>query len=477
MERWHPGQHVGSMHGRCRVHKAEVLRLRGDCGAAEKEILLACDELRPYLRRELGWPLTELGRIRLRLGDLDGAEEAFLAAYEAGWDPQPGLALVRLARGDIVMAAASIRDALDCPLDIPSKEWPPNTQLRRAPLLEADVEISIAAGDLARAQVAAAELGRIATVFESRSLAASAAMANARVELASGDAAAAREDAAAALQGWNEVGAPYEAAQSRIALGLAHRALGNEQQAQVEFGAAKASFERIGAKQEAARAEQFKNQARPPRIASSASAQATREAGAGLPVENAFLREGDYWSVGFEGQIVRLRDMKGLRYLTRLLAYPGREFHVLDLAAMEAKDRQALIRAEEPGLSLTVEGGAGDLLDARAKEAYRRRLVEIEDDIEEARRLADTERAARAEQERDFLVRELARAVGLGGRSRRAGSPSERARVSVTRAIRQALARLQEHSPALGAHLDVAIRTGTYCSYCPDPSTPRRWRL
>ncbi|CAN5362500.1 hypothetical protein BH23CHL1_BH23CHL1_23120 [soil metagenome] len=87
MERWRHGQPVGSIHGRCRVHRAEILRLRGFYLEAEKEALLACEELRPYLRREFGWPLTELGRIRLRRGDIEGAEEAFLAALEVGWDP------------------------------------------------------------------------------------------------------------------------------------------------------------------------------------------------------------------------------------------------------------------------------------------------------------------------------------------------------------------------------------------------------
>ncbi len=157
MERWRHGKPVGSLHGRCRVHRAEILRLRGCCADAETEILKACEELRPYLRREFGWPLTELGRIRFRRGDIQGAEEAFLAAHEAGWDPQPGLALVQLARGDVARAAASIREALGRRSTIPSKEWPPNTELRRAPLLEAQVEIEIAAGDLVRARSAANE--------------------------------------------------------------------------------------------------------------------------------------------------------------------------------------------------------------------------------------------------------------------------------------------------------------------------------
>ncbi|MGH8637258.1 MAG: hypothetical protein ACREUZ_09015, partial [Burkholderiales bacterium] len=127
MERWRQGQPVGSIHGRCRLHRAEILRLRGACGEAEREALAACDELRPYLRREFGWPLTELGRIRFRRGDLAGAEAAFVAAQEAGWDPQPGLASVRLAQGDVPLALTLIQEALDHPVNVPSKELPPNT--------------------------------------------------------------------------------------------------------------------------------------------------------------------------------------------------------------------------------------------------------------------------------------------------------------------------------------------------------------
>jgi hypothetical protein len=169
--------------------------------------------------------------------------------------------------------------------------------------------------------------------------------------------------------------------------------------------------------------------------------------------------------VVFEDQTARLRDLKGLHYLARLFAEPGRELHVLDLVAGET------------GLTLSAGVDAGELLDAQAKQAYRRRLDEIEDDMDEARAMGDTGRAAQAETERDFLVRELARAIGFGGRDRRAGSMSERARVSVTRAVRQAMSRIREHNSPLGEHLDRAIRTGTYCVYLPDSRVPVAWRL
>jgi hypothetical protein len=117
------------------------------------------------------------------------------------------------------------------------------------------------------------------------------------------------------------------------------------------------------------------------------------------------------------------------------------------------------------------------MLDAQAKNAYHRRLTEIEDDIEQARANGDAERAAQAETERGFLIRELTRAFGLSGRGRRAASPSERARAGVTRAVRQAMARIGEHHPQLGEHLSRTIRTGTYCAYFPDPRAPAGWRV
>src|SRR5690606_1152090 len=154
----------------------------------------------------------------------------------------------------------------------------------------------------------------------------------------------------------------------------------------------------------------------------------------------------DYWTISFAGRTVRLRDVKGMRYLARLLADPGREHHVLDLVAGEAPPERGGNGSGDVGDAVTPSrsalGDAGEMLDARAKDAYRRRRAEIDDDIEQAHALEDDERATQAEAERDFLVRELSRAFGLGGRARRAGSASERARAGVTRAVRHAMARI-----------------------------------
>jgi tetratricopeptide (TPR) repeat protein len=432
MERWCRTNAIGSLRGRCRVHRAEILRLRGACDEAEREALAACEELSPYLRREMGWPLSELGRIRLRTGDLEGAEEAFLAAHRVGWEPQPGLALVRLAQGDAAAAAASIRDALDRPSRVPSKELPPDTELQRAPLLEAQVEIEIAAGDLGRATAATDELERVAARFQSKALIAGATLARGRVRLAESHVAEAERCCSDAVRLWNQIGAPYEAAVARMVLVDALRAAGDEDRAALELQAATTILEGIA-------------------VAASATTHT-----------NVFRREGDYWSVAFEGHTAHVRDLKGMRYLAQLLAHPGRDFHVLDLVAAETGQRAAL-------------GDAGEILDERAKTAYRRRLAEIEDDIEQARALGDEAREAQADAERDFLVRELARAVGLGARDRRAASASERARSGVTRAIRQAMARIGEHHPRLGEHLDGAVHTGTYCAYVPDPGAAVAW--
>ena len=477
MERWRHGQPVGSIHGRCRVHRAEILRHRGACVEAEHEALVACEELRPYLRRELGWPLTELGRTRLRRGDISGAEEAFRGAHDVGWDPQPGLALVLLARGDTTLAVMSIRDALENPLTVPSKEQPPNTELRRAPLLEAQVEIEIATGDLAMARSAAEQLATIAASFESKALAAGAMAADAKVRFAEGDIVGARRGFENAVQRWSDIGAPFETALARVGLARAHRASGDELRALRELRAAQIAFERVGALQQAADAaracgdagsDHTTEQEPPPRAQPVTPVRAADE--------NVFRREGDHWCVTFEGRTVRLRDLKGLRYIARLLAEPAREVHVLTLVGDERISHGASGSAEQ-GISYSA-GMSGDVfLDAQAKEAYRRRLAETEEDAEEARAMGDHERVAQAAAERDFLIRELARAIGLGGRDRPADSASERARASVTRAVRQAMARIREHHPALGEHLDRAIRTGTYCAYLPDSRVSAVWEL
>ncbi len=189
-----------------------------------------------------------------------------------------------------------------------------------------------------------------------------------------------------------------------------------------------------------------------------------------------FHREGEYWTIEFERDEFRVRDSRGMRHLARLLQAPGTEVHALQLAAppSPAVDRRAVV---EPDIAMAGSDSAGPTLDAEAKAAYRARLVDLREELAEAETWHDPERIARLEAERDALAHELGAALGLGGRDRPGGTPSERARISATRAIRAAMSRLAEQSPALGAHLEATIRTGTYCAYVPDPGAPIAWRL
>jgi tetratricopeptide (TPR) repeat protein len=248
---------------------------------------------------------------------------------------------------------------------------------------------------------------------------------------------------------------------------LARDAPGDQEHASELLAQAAAICERTGMRALGAR---VSSAGRPPKTALVASG--------GVRGSSGFHREGEYWSIRFDGDEFRLRDSKGLRYLAQLLESPGREFLALDLIAAGSADGSAR------GSGATVEVGSdlssgelGEILDPRAHAGYRRRLEELQGEIDEAERRSDPERASRARDEFDFIARELASAVGLGGRRRRGPSEAERARVNVTKAIRAALSRVGEHSPSLGRHLSSTIRTGTFCSYVPDPRLPEIWLL
>jgi hypothetical protein len=122
-------------------------------------------------------------------------------------------------------------------------------------------------------------------------------------------------------------------------------------------------------------------------------------------------------------------------------------------------------------------GAAGAFLDPQAKAEYRRRLEELAQELEDAELMGDSDRAERARSEREFIAHELAAAVGLGGRDRMAAFASERARVSVTRAVKSAVSQIKDHSSGLGNHLVATVRTGTYCSNSPDLRVPVSWKL
>ena len=202
---------------------------------------------------------------------------------------------------------------------------------------------------------------------------------------------------------------------------------------------------------------------------------------ANAPTPNTFRPEGEYWTVSFAGTTCRLKEARGLHYIAQLLHQPHQEVHVISLITTSADLSEGLAEmhsVQDSSLPFEhTEGDAGDMLDPQARAAYKQRVRELQEELAEAQQFHDLGRSERLAAELDFLTHELASAVGLGGRARRVGSPAERARVSITRAIKIALRKISEHHPALGQHLATTIKTGTYCSYTPDVRMPITWQV
>ncbi len=209
-----------------------------------------------------------------------------------------------------------------------------------------------------------------------------------------------------------------------------------------------------------------------------------------LPEQVTFRKEGEYWAIGDGRKSFRLKNTKGLGYLAHLLRHPGAEFHVLDLARGVAGQREddetnqsvhGLPRGEQDleksGIHIGNLGDAGEMLDEQAKLAYRHRLSELREELEQAKELGNVGRAEQAEQEIDALTLELSRAVGLRGRNRRAASASERARQSIGKTIKSVLERIAQSDAKLGDLLSRCIKTGNFCSYQPDPDFPIAWEF
>ena len=241
--RWCDRLDVSGFPGACRVHRAEIMRLRGDWPAAEAQALTACEELHDFDRYVTSAGYYEIGEIRRRRGDFAAAEEAYRTANEWGRDPQPGLALLRLAEGKVDGAVAGITRALE---DVDE----PLVRVRRLP---AQIEIAIAAGDLRTARTATDELERIVDSYKIRDRRAPAFdaavhLASGQMKLAEGDWDGAARCLRRARDEWQQVGAPYETAQARMLLGIAYRRQRDEHGATSEFEAGLATFERLGAK-------------------------------------------------------------------------------------------------------------------------------------------------------------------------------------------------------------------------------------
>ncbi len=234
--------------GLCRVHRAGVLDHRGAWAEAEQEARRAYDALLGMSAPAAAMAYLEVGEIRRRLGDLDGAEAAFRRVEELGSRPQPGLALVRLAQGKVDIAATAIARAL-------AEET--HNRPARAKMLPAQIQIALAAGDIAIATAAVDELVALAHEYGTSGLRATAAVAQGRLELAAG-AESAGQTLRRALQEWLALDVPYEVASTRLLMGLACRAAGDEEGARSSFEAAAAIFGALGAALDARRIDELR---------------------------------------------------------------------------------------------------------------------------------------------------------------------------------------------------------------------------
>jgi DNA-binding CsgD family transcriptional regulator len=246
LTQWCAGQPDMVAHtGVCLVHRAEVMQLQGAWRDALEELGRADERLRQGVlnQRLAGSALYRQGEIQRLQGELAAAEESFVAASRLGYEPQPGLALLRLAQGNAAGAAAAIERVLH----------EPSEPIRRAELLPASVEIMLAVGDLAGARRASEELDAISETHASDLLRALAAETDGAVALAEGDARAALGALRLALSTWQDIEAPYDSARTRVLLGMACRRLGDEDAAGLELEAARAVFKELGAGPDLAR--------------------------------------------------------------------------------------------------------------------------------------------------------------------------------------------------------------------------------
>ena len=238
-DRWCERQEVSGFPGICRVHRAEIVALQGGWERAEQELRQATRELAAFdAIPPMADGLYAMAEIRRLKGDLAGAEAALREAHALGRTPQPALALIRMSEGKLASAMAAIDLALS------ETSW---DQWARARLLAAQVEVGLAAGDVARARAASDELGQIVETYPVPAFQAGTHQARGRVLLAEGDGSAAVRELGAAVRLWRQVGARYEVARTRAVLSKALRAVGGEDDADLELRAARDEFERLGA--------------------------------------------------------------------------------------------------------------------------------------------------------------------------------------------------------------------------------------
>ena len=435
----------------CDAVQATLLCELGRWGDAESMLLRAIEELEASMPMPSWHPAIALAELRIRQGRLADAEMLLLGKDGHVQALLPA-ARLHLARGDHDLARATALRGLRCIGD---------DRLRAAELLAVLVDVELGIGDIAAATAACDDLVARTEQLDVPGLQSRVAAVRARVSAAAGDLPGAIGTVETALDRLPATGVPVLAASLLLDLVRLHDRLGNRAAARVEAtraAAALAELDVVLAADDIALLD---------RVA--AVTPATR--GARTPPHTASLRpEGSCWVVACADTRARVNGTKGVRYLAELLRTPGVERHVLDLV-----DRVEDPPPGYPGLDRRRLGDAGELVDSRARTAYRHRIEVLRAEVDDALEIGAEERAEALQAELDQLVAELARAFGLGGRARRASSATERARLNVTRALRAATAKLSAALPEAGTVLDGRLRTGIYCAYEPDDGDDVRW--
>jgi DNA-binding NarL/FixJ family response regulator len=248
LTQWCKGQRdMVAFTGTCQVHRAEIMQLQGSWSAAMEEARHACARSQGLDRRAAAAALYQQGEIHRLRGDFAAAEQAYRAANELGLEPQPGLALLRLAQSRFDAAVTAIRRIVSTTTNL----------LKRMSLLPAYVEITLATGDVEDARNACRELEAAVASLDTGMPGALAAQARGAVDLATGDAQAALGSLRRAFEVWQRIDAPHATARVRVLIGQACRALGDEDGAVLELEAARSAFERLGAVPDMARTEQL----------------------------------------------------------------------------------------------------------------------------------------------------------------------------------------------------------------------------
>jgi tetratricopeptide (TPR) repeat protein len=392
-------------------------------------------------------PDIALADLRVRQGRMAEAEALLLGKDQAVEALLPA-ARLHLARGDHDLARAAALRGLRVIGD---------DRLRAVELLTVLVDAELARGDMGAATAASDDLSARTGGLNLPALHARAAAARARALAAAGDPAAAISELETAVDRLDAAQLPWLRAMLLLDLARLRDRSGGRAAATLDAQAAAAVLASLDVVLHPDDVSLLERLGGSPSIADAAAETA------------ALARDGKWWVVSSGGSSVRLADTKGLRYLAELVARPGVERHALDLvdrvegpASGAGPDRRAL-------------GDAGEVLDARARAAYRHRVEQLRAEADEALAAGRLDTAEAKQAELDQLVAQLAQAFGLGGRERRAASAAERARLNVTRALRAAAAKLVDAMPGAGEVLDRRIRTGLYCAYEPDPADQVRW--